>query len=49
MVMQPDLIQTDEDLVDEVTKIIEEVSPMCSSLSTCHIEKMISVLRGNFV
>ena len=49
MVEKPELIKTDEDLVNEVKKIMEEVRPQCSSLASCHLEKMIECLRGKFV
>lgn len=49
MVMQPELIKSDEDLVNEVKKIIEDTRPQCSSLASCHLEHMISCLRGKFV
>jgi hypothetical protein len=48
MVMQPELIKTDENLVDEVRKVIEELRPQCASPS-CHLQQMIDCLRGKFV
>jgi hypothetical protein len=29
---------TDEDLVNEVRKVMEEFRPQCSSLASCHLE-----------
>ena len=49
MVEKPELIKTDEYLVNEVKKIMEEVRSQCSSLASCHLEKMIECLRGKFV
>jgi transposase len=38
MVEQPDLVKTDEDLVNEVRKVMEGFRPQCSSLASCHLE-----------
>jgi transposase len=38
MVEQPELIKSDEDLVNEVRKVMEEFRPQCSSLASCHLE-----------
>ena len=49
MVMQPELIQSEEDLVREVRQVIEEFEPQCAQLASCHLEQMIDCLRGKFV
>lgn len=49
MVEQPDLVQTDEDLANEVTKLMESVKDQCCQLASSHLQHMVRSLRGEFV
>ncbi len=49
MVEKPELVQTDEDLVNEVKKLIEGTKDQCSSLANSHLQHMLRSLRGDFV
>jgi hypothetical protein len=49
MVEQPDLVQADEDLAKEVTKLMESVKDQCCQLASSHLQHMVRSLRGEFV
>ena len=49
MVEQPDLINSEEDLVREVKKVIESYKHEYQQLASCHLEQMVDVLKGKFV